>query len=267
MLDFLQDFSKNGLPTAALWIIGGGLGLYLLAAVWTHLSIERLFWQNLFGSNRVALPRLARLLNVQSTGADAVDKSGKVFVIVRPGEANVERLELDRGIIYPVTGRNGIHFAPSRCSSCGLCAYVCPTKAITTQDSDKGYLRRFDLTACIYCGMCEGACPTQAIKLTINQEAIQAQATKMLVQAEVEAAPCPKCQRKAPRPDLLAERIYNFELPSEKDQDGEDGEELTAFEKERRQTFLERGKLVVQPEAACPECQKRVLAAEEEICK
>lgn len=261
MLEFIQDIFKNGLPSLALWLIGAGLGLYVLAAVWTHLSIGRLFWQNLFGSNRVALPRLARLLNIQATGAD--DSDSKALVLVRPGETNVERLERDRGVIYPVAGRNGLHFTPSRCSSCGLCAYVCPTGAVSTLDSDKGYLRRFDLTSCIYCGMCEGACPTQAIKLTVNQVATRPQAAMMLVEGEVAATPCPKCHEKAPRADLFAERIYSFELPRQEDED----EELTEYEKERRETLLEKGKLVVQPEAACPECQKRVVATEEEICK
>lgn len=262
MVEFIQDIFKNGLPSLALWIIGGGLGLYLLAAVWTHLSIGRLFWQNLFGSNRVALPRLARLLNIQGTGAD--DGDSKALVLVRPGESNVERLDRDRGVIYPVAGRNGLHFTPSRCSSCGLCAYVCPTGAVSTSDSDNGYLRRFDLTSCIYCGMCEGACPTQAIKLTVNQLATQSQIGTMMVEGEVTTKPCPKCHEKAPRADLFAERIYSFELPIiEEDEE----ENLSDYEKERRESLLEKGKLVVQPAAACPECQKRVLAAEEEICK
>lgn len=259
MVEFLQDIFKNGLPVAALWIVGGGLGLYVLAAVWTHLSIGRLFWQNLFGANRVALPRLARLLNIQATGAD--DADSKALVLVRPGEANVERLERDRGVIYPVAGRNGLHFTPARCTSCGLCAYVCPTQAVSTCDSEAGYLRVFDLSSCIYCGMCESACPTQAIKLTVNQGATQFQPNALKVEGEVNAEPCSKCRRKAPRPDLFAERIYSFELAELEETD----EAPSELEQERRHTLLERGKLVVQPEAACPVCQQRVLQAEEEI--
>ncbi|NWJ98118.1 MAG: 4Fe-4S binding protein [Chloroflexi bacterium] len=261
MVEFFQNLFKNGLPIVALWIIGGGMGLYVLAAVWTHLSIGPLFWQNLFGANRVALPRLARLLSVQATGVE--EANSKALVLVRPGETNVVRLERDRGMIYPVAGRNGLHFTPARCSSCGLCAYVCSTGAVSTHDTEAGYLRRFDLASCIYCGMCEGACPTQAIKLTVNQVATQPHPNGMMVQGEVLAKPCPKCQQKAPRPDLFADRIYNFELPTTE----EDEEELTAFQQEERQAFLEQGKLFVQPEAACPECQKQVLVAEEEICK
>jgi endogenous inhibitor of DNA gyrase (YacG/DUF329 family) len=109
--------------------------------------------------------------------------------------------------------------------------------------------------------MCEGACPTQAIKLTVNQIATQREANGMQVQGEVVAKPCPKCQQKTPRPDLFADRIYNFELPI-----SEEEEELTAFQREQQQAFLERGKLAVQTETACPECQQRVLVAEEKIC-
>lgn len=258
MVEFLQDLFKNGLPPLILWVVGAGLGLYLLAEVWMHLSIGRLFWQNLFGANRVALPRLARLLNVQATGAE--DANSRALVLVRAAESNTSRSERDRGMIYPVAGRNGLNFATSRCSSCGLCAYVCPTGAVSTCDTENGYIRRFDLSKCIFCGMCEGACPTQAIKLTVNQMATQTSEDALRVEGELQAEPCPKCQRKAPQPDLFAERIYSFVLP-EPDED----EELTEYEQEKRQALLERGKLVVQPDAPCPVCQQRVFAAEEKI--
>lgn len=262
-MDFLQDILKNGLPALVLWVAGAALIIYTLAEVWTHLSFGPLFWQNLFGANRVALPRLARLLNIQATGAE--NKDSKALVLVRGNDNASERKgkERERGIIYPAAGRNGLHFSPERCSSCGLCAYVCPAKAVSIQDSGAGYLRHFDLAKCIYCGMCEGACPTQAIKLTINQQATQPEAGQLLVQGEVKATACPKCKLIAPRADLFADRIYNFiELGN-----GNENHEGDIIDEDGQKVLLERGKLIVQSEAACPQCQERVLAAEEEILK
>jgi len=44
------------------------------------------------------------------------------------------------------------------CSSCGLCADVCPVEAI----SQIG-VYRIDEALCVGCGLCSESCPTQAI--------------------------------------------------------------------------------------------------------
>ncbi len=166
-----------------------------------------------------------------------------------------------QGIIYPVTGRNDLQFNPASCSSCGLCAFVCPTGAISTGESEAGYHRIFDLASCVFCGMCEVACPTQAIKLSSHQPVTQNQLPSLKIRGEINRAACPKCQRKAPRSDLFAGRLYRFELG------GEDQTGLNLAEQEERQVQLERGKLFIQPEGVCLECQQQVLIAEEKLCE
>jgi NADH-quinone oxidoreductase chain I len=60
-------------------------------------------------------------------------------------------------------------FDLSKCRGCGLCAKVCPNKAIeivTIKNGDK-IIRypKIDMGKCCFCGLCEDACPTGAIKL------------------------------------------------------------------------------------------------------
>lgn len=47
-----------------------------------------------------------------------------------------------------------------KCSYCGLCAAVCPTKAIKVNKNDKSL--SFDEKECNYCGKCVKSCPTAA---------------------------------------------------------------------------------------------------------
>lgn len=50
-----------------------------------------------------------------------------------------------------------------KCISCGLCAKVCPDRAITYDEEKKP---RFYLGLCIYCGRCAEVCPVKSITMT-----------------------------------------------------------------------------------------------------
>lgn len=220
-----------------------GFVIYAAAAVWTHTSVNLLV-QNLLRSNQVALPLLGRPLQVLSSGASHEESTALVLarapMPLDPNQAVVRDLS---NLIYPMAGRNGLHFTPERCTSCNLCAYVCPTNAVSTLEQEGGYLRVFDLKACVYCGLCEAACPTNAIQLTVNEQPF---ADKFFVQALVERQNCQLCQRKIPQTDLLAERIYQANL------------EDTLDETKLRQ--------ILNPQGVCQECQTQVLEAEDRIC-
>lgn len=50
-----------------------------------------------------------------------------------------------------------------RCTSCGACITVCPTKAFSVDPKTRLVL--FDNTKCIACGLCIPACPPRAMEV------------------------------------------------------------------------------------------------------
>ena len=73
-------------------------------------------------------------------------------------------------------GYRGEHeYDINNCRSCGLCANICPNRAIKMVKAPKEYEKEYpglypqiDLGKCCFCGLCEDICPTGAIKLTKN---------------------------------------------------------------------------------------------------
>lgn len=233
----MDNFLQSGTVNLLIWIVFLALTLYLVVAIWSHLSLGKLFWQNLFGSNRVALPKLSRAVNVP--GSDSGSGESQALVLVRVDEDVALTDSERRNVIYPMAGRNGLHFWAERCSSCQLCSYVCPTGAISTQEITNGYERVFNLSVCIFCGLCEAACPTHAVRLTLNEMPLHTRLMDFVVQGEVQKEACPECGRVVPQTDLRADYIYDLKP-------------------------LAVG--VTQSEKVCDTCQQTVLKAEEEIC-
>ena len=231
-------------------VVAAGLVVYAALLIWTNIGVD-LLGQNLFRANQVELPRLGRPSPVPTAGTSGQETTALILsrahLPINPDQPASRDVS---NVIYPVAGRNGLHFSPDRCTGCGLCVYTCPTQAVTTNDNDRGYVRRFDLTKCVYCGLCESACPTSSIRLTLNPQPNQPTLAVLVVEGEIETLPCRLCGRHAPQTDLLAERIY--EPPA-------NGEETDEDE-------FERLRLTVNPNGVCLECQKRVLEAEERIC-
>lgn len=262
----MDNLLQSGVVVGAVWAVFGVLALYTTVVVWSHLSVNKLFWQNIFGSNRVALPRIAHNSTIPGTSSDSAESRALVLVHSEDENATSE-VEERRGVIYPVAGRNGLHFWTQRCTSCQLCTYVCPVNAVTTRDTNLGYIRSFDLTTCIYCGLCEAACPTHAIRLTVNQAPTQSLLSSLIVQGEVEKKVCGECGRKVPNADLMADRIYDLDgngLTLVVDETEVVNSKLSA--PSHQQDILEKGRELAQPAKPCPVCQQNVLELEEKIC-
>jgi len=73
-------------------------------------------------------------------------------------------------------GYRGEHsYDRDMCISCGLCAKICPDKAIEMVEAPEEYKGKFpkkypqiDLGKCCFCGFCEDICPKNCLKLTDN---------------------------------------------------------------------------------------------------
>ena len=62
-----------------------------------------------------------------------------------------------------------------KCTSCGLCANICPNRAIEMVEVSKEFKEKYpkkylkiDLGKCCFCGLCEDICPKESLKLTKN---------------------------------------------------------------------------------------------------
>ncbi len=68
--------------------------------------------------------------------------------------------EKTRGVLSP--SRYQAHLDGETCTACGLCADICPVKALGSGDGDTVLL---DADACIGCGLCASVCPVGAVAL------------------------------------------------------------------------------------------------------
>ena len=87
-----------------------------------------------------------------------------------PEELRPDYSKINRGMHILVQRENG----KPQCIACGLCAAVCPAKAIDIEAafdlSDQKhpkYCKSFeiDYSTCIFCGLCIEACPEDAIRM------------------------------------------------------------------------------------------------------
>ncbi len=64
--------------------------------------------------------------------------------------------------------RGVIAYRYERCVGCGLCARICPARAIKMYKvpGDKRMRPGYDMTRCIFCGFCVDVCPVNALEHT-----------------------------------------------------------------------------------------------------
>lgn len=62
-----------------------------------------------------------------------------------------------------------------KCVSCGLCAEICPNRAVEMVELPEEHKEKYpktyprlDLGKCCFCGLCQDICPRKCLKLTKN---------------------------------------------------------------------------------------------------
>jgi len=85
-------------------------------------------------------------------------------------ELKGNQAEYDKGIEFLLKGGVQIQSLgqdvirnEDRCTHCGACVTVCPTKAFITDTKTR--MITFDNTKCIACGLCIPACPPRAMEV------------------------------------------------------------------------------------------------------
>ena len=81
----------------------------------------------------------------------------------------------NESIPIPEDYRGEHEYDIDRCISCGLCARICPNRAIemveapkSRKDSYPKTYPKIDMGKCCFCGLCQDICPKDALKLTNN---------------------------------------------------------------------------------------------------
>lgn len=96
------------------------------------------------------------------------NKSGKLTLVLEGEEKNItDALNFveAQGIQYKIFKQN-ILWKEDVCVHCGACTSVCPSGALSMNESTEWKLE-FDNTKCLICEQCVATCPTKAID--INQ--------------------------------------------------------------------------------------------------
>ena len=214
------DFSH---PALVWWLIGGGALVLVVVLAWLNGGANvAALWSNLLHSpdlNRLSFA--ARVINgirnlseplVKDANQPDERAEDEAFDIglraPSPGTSPTTLLRAGYALEAAEPSYNGLNFFARRCISCQLCVYVCPADAVHTREMERGYIRRFDMSACVFCGLCVAACPTSAIELTIDPHPARRDQNDMAVQSNVLWERCPTCGRAVPQPNLFADRIY-----------------------------------------------------------
>lgn len=93
------------------------------------------------------------------------DAEGLMVIELRGEQANYDngiKFLTETGVRIQSLGQNVLR-NDERCTHCGACVTVCPTKAFKLDPESR--LISFDAGKCIACGLCLKACPPRAMEL------------------------------------------------------------------------------------------------------
>jgi len=91
--------------------------------------------------------------------------------------------------------RGLVRMDPSRCRTCGICAYVCPSAAIVAGEGEQDYGWTYEPGRCTFCARCADRCPGQAITLDPQPAPVYRNRGDLAVTVQVPFPACPDCGR------------------------------------------------------------------------
>lgn len=98
-------------------------------------------------------------------------------------------------VAAPAEFRGLVRIESSQCLACGICAYVCVSRAITGREQESHYQWSYDPGRCTFCARCADRCPGRALALTPDPAPAYAARGELAVEVPVPLPVCPECGR------------------------------------------------------------------------
>lgn len=89
--------------------------------------------------------------------------------------------------------RGPVAMDPAKCLACGICDYVCVSRAITVTPAEGGCDWTYDPARCTFCGRCADHCPADAITQHGDCGDCYAKPGTQHVAVTVQYPECPEC--------------------------------------------------------------------------
>ena len=96
-------------------------------------------------------------------------------------------------VAAPEAFRGLVRIESSQCLACGICAYVCVSRAITGREQESHYHWSYDPGRCTFCARCADRCPGQALALAPEPVPHYAAHGELAVEVPVPLPLCPEC--------------------------------------------------------------------------
>lgn len=107
-------------------------------------------------------------------------------------------------IASPASPLGVVNCDADRCTSCGLCIEVCPTRALTARDAPDSWALAFAHSGCAACGGCVAVCPESTLTLCRGIEPTELKGSRDLIVTRVRR--CDACSAALP-PLVLVRRF------------------------------------------------------------
>jgi ferredoxin len=93
--------------------------------------------------------------------------------------------------------RGNVTMDPAKCLACGICDYVCVSRAISLTQAEDRFVWSYDPARCTYCGRCADHCPAAAITQAADRGPSYGRPGELSETVTVVYPLCPDCGKPA----------------------------------------------------------------------